>query len=242
VINEAFARRYFPGEDPLGRRLNFDDPTAPVWWDIVGVAGDVRHFGVRGDARPSLYAPLAQFPARTLFYVVRSPREPGALTSDVRNALATVDAGLAAGQIARLDELVARSLAPERFLATLVSLFAGIALALAVVGFYGIVSYTVSTRLKELGVRLALGASGREVALLVLRKSALIAAAGLALGLLGSAALTRLLGTLLFDVEAGDPATFLVATALLAGAALLASLLPARRAAGVHPAVVLREE
>jgi predicted permease len=242
VINEAFGRRWFPGEDPLGRRLNFDDPAAPVWWEIVGVARDVKHFSVRDEARASLYVPFTQMRPRTQFWVVRSERDIAALTADVRNVIASVDRELAAGQIMPLGELVRGALAPERFVTMLLTLFAAVALTLAVVGLYGVVSYNVNTRLREMGVRLALGASGALVAALVVRRSLVVVGVGLLAGVVGSIGLTRLLRGLLFGVEPGDLLTHAAAVALLSGAAVAASLLPARRAASVDPSEVLREE
>jgi predicted permease len=242
VVNETFARRYFPGESAVGKRLNFDNPAEPIWWEIVGVAHDAKHFGVRDEVRAALYAPFPQFPARTHFYVIRSTREEASLTADVRRTIASVDEGLAAGQVAPLTALVRDALAPSRFVAMLLSLFAGVALSLAVLGLYGVVSYNVNTRLREMGVRLALGASGGKVGALVLRRSLTVVGIGLLVGFAGSIGLTRFLGALLFGVSASDPVSFAGAAAVLGAAAVVASLLPARRAASVDPSEVLREE
>jgi putative ABC transport system permease protein len=241
VINETFARRHFGGEGPLGQRVNFDDPANPVWWEIVGVAQDTRHFDLRGAVPPALYVPFTQLPSRTLFFAVRSARAAASVIADVRAVLALQDPELSAGQIDSLDQLVGNSLAPEHFVSLLVGLFAASALSLAAVGLYGVVSHHVNARMREMGVRRVLGAGPKHTTGLILRDSMLFVGVGLALGLAGSAGLTRLLGTLLYGVEHRDPATFLTALVVLGSAALLAGLLPARRAARVDPAEVLKE-
>jgi ABC-type antimicrobial peptide transport system permease subunit len=213
-----------------------------VWWEIVGVAHDVKHFSVRGEMPPALYAPFEQRRTRTAFYVVRSERDLESLVADIRGALSSLDDELAAGQISSLEDFVGGALARDRFVTFLLVLFAGVALTLAVVGLYGVVSYNVNTRLREMGVRLVLGASGGDVAALVVRRSLLVVGVGLLAGVLGSVGLTRFLDTLLFGVGTMDPLTFVSAAGLLAVAATLASLLPARRAARVHPSEVLRED
>jgi predicted permease len=242
VINEAFARRYFPNQDPIGQRLNFDDPTNPVWWSVVGVATNIKFFDLRNEERIALYLPHAQFNTRTAFYVLRSDRDPSALAAEVREVLAELDPELAATQVMPFTQRIGDALASERFVTMLLSLFAAAALTLAVVGLYGVVSHTVNASLREMGVRIALGASGSEVATLVVSRSLTLVAIGLAMGLAGAAGLTRFLESQLFGVEASDPTTLMVATAMLGSAALLASLLPARRAARVAPSEVLREE
>jgi putative ABC transport system permease protein len=242
VINETFARRYFPDQDPIGQRLNFDDPANPVWWSIVGVAENVKHFELRGDEVTALYLPHAQFGTRTVFYTVRSARDSDAVAAEVRAALAELDPELAATQVMTLGQRIGSKLAPERFVTMLLSLFALTALALAVVGLYGVVSQTVNASLREMGVRLALGANGAKVASLVLSRSLMLVGIGLVTGLAGSVGLTRYLESQLFEVGTIDPVTFVVATAVLTAATLVASLLPARRAAKVAPAEVLREE
>jgi predicted permease len=242
VVNETLAGRYFPGEDPIGRRLNMGRADAPEWWQIVGVARDVKHFSVRGEARNALYAPLVQWQGRTMFHVVRSERDAESLVPEVRATIASLDPELAAGQIAPLSELVGSDLAPDRFVTMLVSLFAMAAVTLAVVGLYGVVSYDVSTRLREMGVRLALGAQPRAVGVLVLRRSLQVVAVGLVLGLLGSAVLARFMESLLYDVGAADPLSLVGGSLLLASAAGLAALIPARRAGRVDPVEVLRSE
>jgi putative ABC transport system permease protein len=213
-----------------------------VWWPLGGVAGTTTLFGGRDPAPTALYLPLAQFNTRTAFYVLRSSREPDALVSEVRAALAAQDPELAATQVMPFQQRIGTAMAAERFVTMLLSLFAATALALAVVGLYGVVSHNVNASLREMGVRLALGASGAMVAKLVITRSLLVVAIGLGVGLVGAAGLTRFLESQLFEVGAADPPTFLIAASILTGAALLATVLPARRAATVHPSEVLREE
>jgi len=241
VINETLARRYFPGEDPIGRRLNLGDAEDPVWWEIVGVAKDVKHFSLRGEARNALYASFAQAPTRTMFFVMRSERDLGAVTSEARSVLAALDPDLAASGLDPMERYVSDALAAERFLTTLLTLFAVVATTLAVVGLYGVVSYNVSSRVRELGVRLALGATGGDVGVLVVRRSLQVVAVGVAAGLAAALLLARLMASLLFGVGAFDPLTLAGVTALLTAAAVVASALPARRAARVDPTKVLRE-
>ena len=242
VVNEALARRYFPDQDPIGQRLNFDDPDEPVWWEIVGVAADVKHFSIRGETRDALYASFAQMPTRTMFYVLRSDRDLSALAAEVRGTLGELDPNLAAGRLEPLETYVRDAVAPERFVTLLLVLFAGVAMALAVVGLYGVVSYQVNSRMREMGVRLALGARGGEVAALVVRRSLAVVAVGLAIGIVGAVGLTRFMEALLFGVSPTDPLIYLAVGAGLTAAAALATLLPARRAASVDPVEVLRAE
>ena len=243
VINETFAARHFPDQNPLGQRLNFSDPIDPVWWEIVGVAGDVKHFELRdGGERVALYAPYQRSPARTMFLVLSSERDLGALAGEVRATLAELDPDLAAARLEPLDQYVTGALGAERFLAGLLTFFAAVALVLAVVGLYGVVSYSVNSRMREMGVRLAMGASGGEVGSRVVLGSLGVVAVGLVVGGGVAVALTPLMGTLLFEVSPTDPLTFGGVAIALTAAAALAATLPAVRAARVDPVDVLRSE
>lgn len=246
VISEAFVRRHFPGEDPVGRRLNFGSPEDPAWATVIGVVADLRGYGIRDDAvLVESFIPLEQQPSSALAFALRvqpGVSDPEGVLSSVRAAVAAVDPALAVARPGSLDRLVAAALATDRFVMSLVGLFAAVALLLASVGLYGVVSYGVGTRRREMGVRMALGARGGNVVGLVLRGSLSWVAAGLVAGCLAAALLTRLLRGLLFGVEPTDPVTFLAVPSLLALVALLAALGPARRAALTDPVQVLREE
>jgi len=242
IINQTFAGRYFPGEDPIGRRINMGNPGDPTWREIVGVAADIRNFGIREESRVATYSPCAQTTAGYVSPVLRTTVPPASIVPAVRRAIAELDETLAAGEITTMDELVLAALAPDRFIAMLLSLFAGLALVLAVVGLYGVVSYGVGRRLPEFGVRLALGAAGRDVAVMILRQSLVLVAIGLGVGLAAAVALTRLLGGLLFGVPALDAATFAGVTLLLLAAGAAAAAIPAFRAARLDPVRVLTRE
>jgi predicted permease len=242
IVNETLARRYFPGGDAVGRRMTFGNGENPNWRTVIGVAHDVRHFGIREGTRPAAYLPYRQVSFSGMSLAVKVDGDPVAWIPDVRSAVSAVDPALAATGIRPLRDLVDAALAPDRFVTGLLTLFALTALLLAAVGVYGVVSYGVARRMREMGIRLALGADGGDVLALVLRGTAVMALTGLVLGGAGSLALGRLLGTLLYEVEPHDPLTF-VATALVLGSvALLAAWVPARRARRADPVVVLRQE
>jgi putative ABC transport system permease protein len=242
IINQTFASRHFPGEDPIGQRINLGSPDDPTWREIVGVATDIRNFGIREASRVAAYSPYAQTTAGFVSPVLRTMVPPESVVPDVRRAITELDETLAAGRITTMDELVVAALAPDRFVAMLLSLFAGLALILAVVGLYGVVSYGVGRRLPELGLRVALGAAGRDVAVMILRQSLVLVAIGVGVGLAAAVALTRLLGGLLFGVPALDPVTFAAVTLLLLAAGAAAAAIPAFRAARLDPVRVLTRE
>ncbi|MEX2608313.1 MAG: ABC transporter permease [Gemmatimonadota bacterium] len=242
VINETMAAGVFPEASPLGRRINVGPPEDPTWWEIVGVVEDVKNFGVREGSRFALYVAMEQLPATTIFPVLRAELPPAEVVAALRGAVSELDPLVAVAQAGPMTDVVRGALGPERFLSVLLSLFSAAGLLLAVVGLYGVVSFSVSSRLRELGVRAALGAGGTEIARLVLGHSMRLVAAGLLLGLVGALALTRLAATLLFGVEATDPVTFAAMALVLGAAAFAASAIPALRAARVDPAAVLRGE
>ncbi len=242
VINETFAARHFPGASAVGRRINLGNPTDPTWREIVGVVADIRNFGIREEGRVATYSPYAQTTAGFVSPVLRTSVPSASVVPAVRSAIGELDETLAAGSIAPMDDIVSVALAPDRFVAMLLSLFAGLALVLAAVGLYGVVSYGVGRRLPELGVRLALGAAGRDVGAMILRQSLGLVALGIVLGLAAASALTRLLGGLLFGVPALDPMTFAGVTLLLLGVGAAAASIPAVRAARLDPVRVLSAE
>ena len=249
VVSEEFVRRTFPGEDPLGKTINLgwgltDDAgeSFTAGGEIVGVVADVRQFGPALDAPPIAYLPFSQAPVETLTALIRSSAEPAAVQRAAREAMRELDADLPLYRLSTMDQARAGAVDQPRFYAMLLGAFAALALFLAAVGIYGVISYSVSQRTRELGIRLALGATARAVLGLVLQHGLLLAGAGIALGLVASFALTRVLRSLLFGVGVLDPLTLATVCGVLAGAAVLACWLPARRAARVDPLVAMKAE
>lgn len=241
IINEAMVRRYWPGQDPLGKHV-VSGFRASVQWEIVGIIGDVKYIGLDREAIPEMFVPFTQLPMGWLRLSVRASREPLQLSAAVRNVVRDLDPDLALQKVRTMDELVADSVAVRRFYMLSLGLFAGVAVLLAAAGIYGVVSHSVTQRTHEIGVRVALGAGARRVLAFVLAQTLCLASCGLALGLAGAFALTRLLSSLLFGVTARDPLTFFVISLLLGVVALVASWLPARRAARLDPLKALRCE
>jgi len=242
VINDGMARRFFPDDTPLGHRINLGGPDNPRWREIVGVAAEARYFGIRDESRDALYLPYAQAPSPQVFVALKSSRGGTALAGEIRAVVADLDPSLAVARIQPMETLVSDALGPARFVTMLLILFAVLALALAVVGLYGVVSYGVSQRMREMGVRLALGAGGGDIRGLVLRQSLTLVVVGLLVGVAGGLAVTRLMKNLLFNVSSTDPWTYGIVALVLAAVASAASALPARRAARVDPIQVLRSE
>jgi putative ABC transport system permease protein len=239
VVNESMARRFFPDEDAVGRRIRFGDDKAP-WMTIVGIVADVQVRGARGTKVVETYIPYWHNPEAGTNVLLKTAGDPAALSEPLRRAVKEIDPGIAVASVATLDQIVAQSMGDTRFYATLVAVFAGLALILAAVGIYGVMSYAVTQRTQEIGVRLALGAGERQIFGLVIGESLRLAAVGLALGLAGSIALGKSIGGMLFGVAATDLPTFAVTAALLTGVACLAAYLPARRAMRIDPMEALR--
>jgi len=212
------------------------------WRTVVGVVRDVKQHGLDREDRMQLYLPEAQYPTGYMTMVVRSSAEPSALLGAVRREVGAADRELAVYGVATMAELLADSVALWRFTMLLLGVFAAVAVALAGVGIYGVISYTVTQRTREIGVRVALGAQSRDVLRLVLGRGLALVSVGIALGLAGGLALTRVISSLLFGVSSRDPLTFASVAALLAAVALLACYLPARRATKVDPMIALRYE
>ena len=231
----------FPGEDPIGRRVRIGvDSDAKR--EIVGIVGDVRHYGLDQEATMQMYEPLAQRPWDTASLVLRTTVPASTLSQPARQAILSIDREQPVSTAATLDELVARSTGQRRFSLLLVSVFAATALFLTAIGLYGVVSYFVSLRTHEIGVRLALGATRREILTLVVGQGMRLALVGVAVGLAAAFAVTRLLTGLLFGVSATDPITFAATAAGVAAVTLFASAFPAWRAARVSPSAALRCE
>jgi len=245
VVNQALARRFWQGS-PIGRRVNpgFADPK--VWATIVGVVEDTKNIGLDKPAGPELYfsaAQIAQFGlSTTMNFVVRADGDPQALSAGVRAAVREVDPNLPVYGLRPMSEVVARSMVQPRFLSLLLATFSGIALFLAAIGIYGVMAYSVAQRTREIGVRMALGAQRLHVLRLVFGQGFVLLAIGTVVGLVGAFALTRLIQSLLFEITATDPLTYLGVVLILAAVALLACYIPARRATKVDPLVALRYE
>ncbi|MCI0389445.1 MAG: ABC transporter permease [Acidobacteria bacterium] len=243
LINQSLARRYWPGEEAVGKRITFSgQPKEKDWITVIGVVGDVKDYPNSPEAVPAFYWPHAQQPSTDMFLAVRAEGQPLGLIEAVRREVSALDKDLAVAEVRMLDTIAAVGLAGQRFTLLLVGLFAGMALALAAVGIYGVMAYLVAQRTHEIGIRVALGAQARDVLRLIIRQGLALVISGVAIGLITAFALTRLMESLLFEVKATDPVTFIIISMLLAGVALLSCYLPARRATKVDPLVALRHE
>ena len=241
VINETMARRFWPNQDALGKRFKHSDPEAK-WITVVGVVGDVREFGLAEPAIPEAYYPESQQTYSGLVLAVRTANDPQSQVPAIRRALHELDKDLPWYEVQALPALVSDSSREKRFVALLLALFAAVALTLASVGIYGVVSYSVSQRTREIGIRMAFGAEVRAVLGMVLREGLRLVIIGVGVGLLGAWALSRYLSSILYAVRGTDSETYILAALLMAGVALVACLVPARRAAKVDPMVALRYE
>jgi putative ABC transport system permease protein len=241
VLNEAMARRYFPNEDPVGKKLEvMFGPT--VTREIVGVIGNVLHSGLDADPRPEMFVPYQQSPTAQMTIMVKTTPPPAAMLATIKTAVRQVNPNQTFAKTATLEELVADSLKQRRFNLFLLGLFAVLALVLASIGIYGSISYSAKQRTNEIGVRVALGAQSGDVLRLIIGQGLTLALAGVGIGLLASFALTRLIKGLLFGVSATDPLTFFAISVLLTLTSILASWIPAWRATKVDPLVALRYE
>ncbi len=247
VINETAARLYWPGDDPIGRTIRYYPQETSPSIRIVGVVGDVRSMGASAPAPPAVYVPFEQAPrpsyeGRTMTFIVRVPGNPAAVVASARAAVAFIDGGLPLANVRPMSEVVSATAGQPRFTTIVMSFFAGVAFFLAALGLYGILAYTVEQRLREIGVRVALGADKREIFRLIIGDGLALALVGVIVGVPAALMLTRLMGGVLSGVTSTDPVTYLSVVAMLATSALLASYLPARRATRVDPLVALRTD
>lgn len=243
IIDETMARLYFPGVNPIGQRFKATNEKKSVFREIVGVVGDVRHTSLEAKPGPHIYLPEAQAGQQSMMVAVRSAgAEPAALLQMVRREIATVDPNVPLADIRTMQEMVASSVAPWRFTMALLSVFAGVALLLASLGIYGVLAYSVNQRRREIGIRMSLGAQRRDVLQLFLSQGMTVTLLGIVIGLGGAWAATRIMRSLLYSVSPTDPLVFLSVPLVFAAIALLASLLPARKAAAVNPVIALRNE
>jgi putative ABC transport system permease protein len=238
LVNELATRSYWPNEDPLLSRVRIGG----AWRQVVGVVEDTRHFGLDRSDRPAMYFPYAQLPQRSMNLVVRAESDPESLAVPLRRALAEIDPRMALADLRPLEEVISGTVATPRVTSVLFAVFALSALALSAIGLYGVLSYSVGSRIREIGIRMALGANKADVLRQTVGEGVLLLGLGTAIGLGVAFVLSRLLASLLFRVSPTDPFSFLGAFAVLAAVAILACYLPARRAARVDPIVVLRYE
>ena len=242
IVSESLARSYWPGQNPLGKRLRFDEDANNPWFTIVGLVADVRQLGLNREAPALLFLPYEQFALPFTSVAVRSSLPQGAVTTLLKAELAAIDPRLPFGEITSLQEEVESNVDQSRFRAMSIGIFALLALVLAAVGVYGLISYTVTRQTREIGIRVALGASPWQVILPVIRDGLTLALAGIAIGLAGAFAAARALSAFLFGVSASDPLTFSGVALLMLIVAVVASYIPSRRALRVDPVLALRAE
>jgi predicted permease len=245
IVDEHMAGQLWPGVDPVGKRIRtggFDVTANTPWMTVVGVVGRVKQDALDADSRMAIYRAHTQTPGRAMTVVLRSGSDPAALTSAVTKQIRDIDKDLPLYNVRTMEQRVDESLARRRFSMLLLTLFACLALGLAAIGIYGVIAFLVSQSTREVGIRMALGATPREILMLIVRQGMFVTVIGVVAGLAGAFMLTRLMNTLLFGVHATDPLTFAAIAATLGLVALLASYVPARRAARVDPMVSLRSE
>jgi putative ABC transport system permease protein len=239
IVDRIFARRFFGQDDPVGHRIRIIDGT---WHSIIGVVPSTRYLPLTTEPSPEFYTCYLQRPTYSMTLIVRSTSDPASLAAAVRNKVQEVDPNQSVDDVATMEARFSQAVAPQRFNALVLAIFAGMAVILAAVGVYGVMAYSVSRRRHEIGIRRALGAQQQDVMRLILGRGLSLVVFGMILGIAGALALTRFLSSLLYGVTSRDPATFIVVSLFLAGVALIAGYIPARRAAKVDPMVALRYE
>jgi len=243
VVNERLVSRYFPNEDPVGRRITLGLPRPGNPWNtIIGVAQNVPHRAVDSKAEPDWYTSRVVSTQRHRFLFVRSALPTSSLLAGIRKEMSSIDPHQPVASVKTMEEVISTTTAPRRFNTILLGVFAAIALLLATVGIYSVISYSITLRTQEIGIRMALGARRPGILLMVMRKGMLLTVIGTVIGLAGAFALTRWMSSMLFGVTASDPATYVMVVLVSLGAAVLACAVPARRATRVDPLVALRYE
>jgi predicted permease len=243
LIDRTLQRRYWPNEDPLGKQVSFGGrPGQNPTFTVVGVVGDIKSDGFDAPTAPHIYLPVRQSPGYASVVFLRSAGNPEALGESIRHEVQSIDPNIPVFSVRTMDQVIARSMAERRFALQLLGIFAGVALLLAAIGIYGVMAYSFSQRTHEIGIRIALGAQRMDIFRMAVSEGMQLVAIGLVIGLLGAAALTRSVRSMLFDVSPADPITFVGISLTLAGVAFLACYVPAQRATRVDPLVALREE
>jgi predicted permease len=251
VVSQSMARRWWGSENPIGRRLKLEFPdtntpwrplSRPGWLEVAGVVGDVRDEGLDTAPLPLVYLPYWEHPSPLMILVARTAADAAGLEPAVRREIAAVDKDQAVSEVRTMEQVITESVAPRRLAVVLLGAFAGLALVLAAVGVYGVMSWVVERRRQEIGIRVALGARRGDVVWLVVRQSLRLAGLGIVIGLVGAWGVTRLLGGLLYGVGATDARTFVAVAVVLGAVAATAAWVPARRAAGVDPISALRHD
>jgi len=241
IINETLARQFFPNDDPIGKRILVTNGPH-IWREIVGIAADIKQYGVDQETTSQLYDPFAQAPFQSLNVVLRTSGSSAGLPGALRPAVYAIDKDQPVGTIQPLEEILGATVAKQRFAMLLLVVFSSVALLIAAVGIYGVMAYSVVQRTSEFGIRMALGAKRGDVLRLVLSHGGRLVILGLLIGLGATFAASRLMSSMLFQTSAHDPLTFGLTTLLLAAVAVAACLLPARRATQVNPMEALRTE
>jgi putative ABC transport system permease protein len=244
LLTEEAAKKFFPNENPIGQHVTFgwSRDSVNLQGDIVGIVADVKQSSLAEASLPQFWVPYEQWPMSNMTVVLHTSRDPQSIVRDARRAIAELDPDLAVARVMTLDDVVADSVAQPRFYMMLLTAFAVVAILLASIGIYGVIAYLVGQRSREIGIRIALGASPSKVVRMVVREGVAMVAVGIGVGIVGAIALTQLMRTLLFDTKSTDPMTYVLVTLVLAAVALLASSVPARRAANVDPALAMRTE
>jgi putative ABC transport system permease protein len=246
LLSEAAAEKYFPNEDPIGKRIEMgwsrSTDKKRAGGEVVGIVGNVKELGLDEEFPAEIYLPMRQWPVGRMTMVARTAVPPMSLADEVKQAVRELDSNLPVNEIRTVEDVVAESIAQPRFYMLLLGIFAAVALVLAAIGIFGVMSYTVSQRTREIGIRMALGAQGGSVVSMVVRQAMILAVVGLVVGVVAALALSRTMTTLLFEMSPTDPVTFATVAGVLASVAFLASYLPARRAANVDPIEALRAE
>jgi putative ABC transport system permease protein len=238
LINEALANRYFPNEDPIGKQLNVEGQRAPR--EIIGIIGDLKQIKLDGEVRPEIYVPFLQFTVFSMSFVVRTSSDPSSMTSSILQQISRVDPDQPVFRVKTMDQYLGESMGQRRLSTTLLGAFAAFALVLAAIGVYSVMNYLVSQRRHEIGIRMALGANQGEILKLVVGQGMWISLLGIGIGIAAALLLTRIMTSLLYGITPSDPLTYIANSLILLAVALLACLIPARRAMSVDPIIALR--
>jgi putative ABC transport system permease protein len=246
LLTESAAHQYFPNEDPIGKTITLGwgrgQGKPRAGGEIVGIVGDIKDAGLNEPNAPQLYMPYRQWPVDSMGIVIKTTTPPDALTAAVRREVHAIDPNLPVSNIGSLEQLISESISQPRFYMTLLTVFATVALALAAIGIFGVLSYAVSQRTREIGIRMALGAPGRTVVNLIVRQAMVLVVSGVAAGTIAALFLSQTIAKMLFGVTPSDPVTFAGVAAVLMAVALFAAYVPARRATRVDPIIALRAE